>query len=68
MPFHLDRTVFHAGIHEETDAYYRRTQPATMAKRLRAAVYLNSVAFNFDVNNPPRLDRAAFSCRAHAQC
>ena len=67
MPFRLDRTAFHAGTHEETEAYHRRTQPATMAERLRAAAYLNSVAFNFDLNHPPRLDRAAFSCRAHAR-
>ncbi|GAA4042922.1 hypothetical protein GCM10022409_31080 [Hymenobacter glaciei] len=36
-----------------------------MVERLRAAQYLNSVAFNFDLDNPPRLDRTAFSCRAH---
>ena len=32
---------------------------------LGATTYLNSVAFNFDPNNPPRLDRTAFSGRAH---
>ena len=67
MSFRLDRTAFHAGTHEETEAYHRQHQPATMAERLRAAQYLNSVAFNYDLNNPPRLDRTAFSCRAHAQ-
>ena len=66
MSFRLDRTAFHAGTHAQAEAYHRQHQPETMAGRLRAALYLNSVAFNFDVNNPPRLDRAAFSCRAHA--
>ena len=66
MPFRLDRTAHHAGTHEEAEAYHRRHQPDTMADRLRAAMYLNSVAFNFDINHPPRLDRTAFSCRAHA--
>ena len=66
MSFRLDRTAFHAGTHAEAEAYHRQQQPATMADRLRAAQYLNSVAFNFDPHNPPRLDRTAFSCRAHA--
>ena len=66
MFFRLNRTAFHAGTHAEAEAYHRQQQPATMADRLRAAQYLNSVAFNFDLHNPPRLDRTAFSCRAHA--
>ena len=66
MSFRLDRTAFHAGTHEEAEAYHRQQQPATMAERLRMAMYLNSVAYNFDLNNPPRMDRTAFSCRAHA--
>ena len=65
MSFRLDRTAFHAGTHDETEAYHRRQQSDTMAGRLRVAMYLNSVAFNFDPNNPPRLDRTAFSGRAH---
>ena len=66
MYFRLDRTAFHAGTHAEAEDCHRKQQPATMADRLRAAHYLNSVAFNFDLNNQPRLDRTAFSCRAHA--
>jgi hypothetical protein len=66
MSFRLDRTAFHAGTHAETEAYHRRQQPAALAERLRVALYLNSVAFNFDPHHPPRLDRRAFSCRAHA--
>ena len=64
--FRLDRTAFHAGTHEEAEAYHRQNQPETLAERLRVAMYLNSVAFNFDLNNPPRMDRTTFSCRAHA--
>ena len=65
MSFRLDRTAHHAGTHAETEAYHRQQTPATLAERLRVAMYLNSVAFDFDLNNPPRLDRTAFSCRAH---
>ena len=63
MSFCLDRTAFHAGTHEEAEVHHRQNQP----ERLRVAMDLNSVAFNFDINNPPRMDRTVFSCRAHAE-
>ncbi|SKC11103.1 hypothetical protein [Dyadobacter psychrophilus] len=63
--FKLDRTAFHAGSHEETEKYYAKNQPKTSRERLQAANYLNSVAFQFDINNPPRMDRTAFSMRKH---
>ena len=62
--FRLDRPAFHTGTHARAEAYHRQPPPETMAERLRAVLYLNSVAFNFDLNNPPCLDRTAFSCRA----
>ncbi|WP_019947402.1 hypothetical protein [Hymenobacter aerophilus] len=65
MSFRLDRTAFHAGTHEENARYHARQQPATMAERLRAAAYLNSVAYGYDLNNPPRMDRTAFATRKH---
>lgn len=67
MPFRLDRTAHHAGTHAENAQYHARTQPATPAERLRAAAYLNSVAYGYDLDNPPRLDRTVFSSRKHAQ-
>jgi hypothetical protein len=67
MSFRLDRTAYHAGTHEENARYYARHQPATMAERLRAAAYLNSVAYGYDLNNPPQLDRTAFATRRHTQ-
>ncbi len=63
--FKLDRTAFHAGSHQETEAYYAKNQPKTSKERLQAANYLNSVAFRFDINNPPRIDRTTFSMRKH---
>lgn len=66
MPIRLDRTAFHAGTHEETEQYHARHQPKTMAERLRVTAYLNSIAFNYDLNNPPRMDRTVFSSRRHA--
>ena len=66
MPFRLDRTAHYAGTHEENARYHAQHQPATPAERLRAAAYLNSVAYGYDLDNPPRLDRTAFSMRQHA--
>lgn len=63
MLFRLDRTAHHAGTHEQTAQYYATQQPATMAERLLAAAYLNSVAYGYDRNNSPRLDRTAFFTR-----
>ena len=63
--FRLDRTAFHMGTHEETERYHARNQPGTFVDRLKAAAYLNSIAFRYDINNPPRLDRTIFSARKH---
>ncbi|GAB2528357.1 hypothetical protein [Spirosoma aerophilum] len=63
--FRLDRTAFHMGTHEETERYHARNQPETLVDRLKAAAYLNSIAFRYDITNPPRLDRTAFSARKH---
>ena len=66
MPFRLDRTTHHAGTHEQAAQYHASHQPATMAERLLATAYLNSVAYGYDIDNPPRMDRTAFSTRRHA--
>ncbi|MGG7666090.1 hypothetical protein [Dyadobacter sp. BHUBP1] len=63
--FKLDRTAFHAGTHSETEKYYAKNQPKTLKERLEAAHYLNSIAFQFDLQNPPRMDRSVFSMRKH---
>lgn len=61
--YKLDRTAFKIQTFEEaadTSEYWKNK---TYAERLEAADYLNSVAFNYDINNPPRLDRSFFSMR-----
>ena len=65
MSYRLDHTAFHMGTHEQNAQYHADNQPATPAERLRAAAYLNSVAYGYDLDNPPRLDRTAFSMRGH---
>jgi hypothetical protein len=63
--FRLDRTAFRAVTFEEaeqTQAYWLTKTPA---ERFRAAMYLNSIAYNFDINNPPKMDKTVFSTRKH---
>ena len=62
--YRLDRTAFKAQTAEEASnhaAYYKNL---TWQERLRIANYLNSVAYNYPENEPPRLDRTVFKIRA----
>ena len=61
MEYRLDRNYFWAGKAEDqpSDALYYKT--LTPEERLKIAFYLNSVAYNFDINNPPRMDKTVFS-------
>ncbi len=60
----LDRTAFKAQTAEEATrsqaAYYKTL---TWQERLRIANYLNSVAYNYPEDQPPKLDRTVFSMR-----
>ena len=45
---------------QNQNAYWKDKTPV---ERLRAAYYLISVAYDFDPENPPPVDRTKFSCR-----
>ena len=45
---------------EEASNNYAYWLTESYCERLRAAYYLNSVAFNFDLNNPPKMDKTIF--------
>lgn len=59
--YKLDRTAFRAMTFEQADTYQRDYSQESMEKRLEIALYLTSIAYNFDVNNPPRMDKSVFS-------
>jgi hypothetical protein len=62
--YRLDRTVFKAQTAEEAanhGAYYKKL---TWQERLRIANYLNSVAYNYPENNPPKMDKTVFKIRS----
>ena len=59
--YRLDRTAFKMQTAEEatrSQAEYYRT--LTPTERLRIANYLNSVAYNYPENDPPRMDKTFF--------
>lgn len=63
--FRLDRSAFHMGNHTTVASYHARMQPESFAGRLQAANYLISVAFQYDLRMPPKLDRDCFLARKH---
>ena len=62
-PNKLDRTSFKHQTQEEAAHNLEYWKKQSYEKRLEAANYLNSVAFNFDFNNPPRVDKTYFKIR-----
>jgi len=40
---------------------YEYWKKQSIEERFRAAFYLNSIAYNFDLNNPPLMDKTVFS-------
>lgn len=62
--YRLDRTAFKAQTAEEASNHVDYYKSLTWQERLRIANYLNSIAFNYPENNPPRLDRTKFSVRS----
>ncbi|MCX6206966.1 MAG: hypothetical protein NTZ19_12025 [Bacteroidetes bacterium] len=58
--YKLDRTAFKAQTVDEASnhsAYYKKL---SWQERLKIAAYLNSIAFNYPLNNPPKMDKTKF--------
>ena len=64
QPFKLERSVFKAQTVEEAANHSEYYKILTWQERLRIAFYLNSVAFNYDINNPPKMDKTKFMTRS----
>lgn len=62
--YKLDRTAFKAMTAEEADQYQRDYSKETLEERLEIALYLTSIAYNFDMKNPPEMDKTLFSVRS----
>jgi hypothetical protein len=59
----LDRTAFKAQTAQQASDHATHYKSLTWQERLKIANYLNSVAYNYPENNPPRLDRTVFKAR-----
>lgn len=64
--FRLDRTAFKAQTLKEASNHASEYKKLSWQDRLKVAAYLNSVAYNFDLNNPPKMDRTKFSAKSIA--
>ena len=62
MDFKLDRMAFRRQSHEEEERQ-KTYKHLSVDERLAIAFYLNSVAYGFDINNPPKMDKTAFQIR-----
>ncbi len=63
--YRLDRSKFKMQSFQEADNQSKYWKTKTVEERLKAAWYLISVAFKFNLKDPPRLDKTAFSMRKH---
>jgi len=64
--YRLDRTAFKAqNAKEAVESQSEYYKSLTWQERLRVANYLNSIAYNYPENNPPKMDKTVFSVRSH---
>lgn len=59
--YRLDKTQFRAMSVEEADAYQRNYKDHSLLERLEIALYLTGMAYNFDINHPPKMDKTIFN-------
>ncbi len=61
--YRMDKTAFKIQTFEEADDAMRNYTNHSIKERLEIAWYLTSVAYKFDINNPPRMDKTVFSMK-----
>lgn len=62
--FRLDRKAFKAQTASEAANHSIYYQSLTWQERLKIASYLNSIAYNYKEDNPPKMDKTAFSVKS----
>lgn len=55
--FKLDRTAFRMQTHQQSSHQLAYWLSRPIEERLAATMYLNSIVYGFDINNPPRMDK-----------
>jgi hypothetical protein len=56
----LDRNTFKGQTFEEASNHAGYYKTLTWQERLRVTAYLNSIAFNYPENQPPRINKFKF--------
>jgi len=63
--YRLDKSFFKAQSFQEADNQKQYWLQKNVSERLGAAWYLISCAYDFSLDNPPKLDKTVFSMRKH---
>ena len=63
--YRMDKTAFSIQTFEEADNTMRDYCNRTFRERLHIYWYLTSIAYKFDLNNPPKMDKTVFGMRKH---
>lgn len=63
--FQLDRTAFATLSFKEADKEMSQFHDYAWKDRLLIAKQLIAIAYNFSVNNPPRMDKTFFEIHQH---
>ena len=61
----MDKTAFKMQTFEEADDAMRNYTNHSIKERLEIAYYLTSVAYQFDMEHPPRMDKTVFRIKKH---
>ena len=62
--YKLDLNAFKGQTFEEASNHSGYYKSLSWQDRLRVTAYLNSVAFNYPENHPPRMDKSKFKTRS----
>ncbi len=63
--YRMDKSAFKIQTFEEADDAMRDYSNHSIQERLRIYWYLTSIAYKFDLDNPPRMDKTVFSMKKH---
>ena len=61
--YRMDKTAFKIQTFEEADDAMRDYLSHSIQERLGIAYYLTSLAYRFDMEHPPRMDKTIFSIK-----
>ena len=63
MKFKLDRSAFSALSLEEADKQMRQHQHFSVKERIELMHYLNSIAYNYPLSDPPKMQKVFSGAR-----